>query len=341
LALPFLLSAILSTDIDVFFLFCVQDSLVEFRAGRLWKDSDSNMVRADKRKGMVIVKRSVDDQLIHFIWKDRTNTTVEVDLILFPDDAVWRRVKECTTGRVYVLEFKTGNRSFFWMQEPSAAKDDELSEALNDGINNRTPAGGRDAGLQSLLGQLGGGTGAAYDQLAQASSRSSASSGTGSSSTSTSTSTSTAGGSSASGALGSATSALSARLADVMNRLPGGNGASSAPQPRLTDVINTQEVLATGALQDEAVLAELQKFLPESERNSVIATLRSPQFRQAVDQLNAVLKQSPEALSTLLTSFGLQTPSEPAANRLETFLKAINEAAKKEEKKDENQMDES
>lgn len=302
-------------------------------------------MRADKRKGMVIVKRSADDQLIHFMWKDRTTGTTDLDLILFPDEANWRRVKECTTGRVYVLEFRTGTRNFFWMQEPSTSKDDEYSELLNDHINNRVPQGGSNAGLQSLLGQLGGGAGAAYDQLSQASSRSQAAAGT---RTSTSTSAATAASTASTNTSGSAaaSSTLSARLADVMNRIPAGAAGSSSPQPRLTDVINTQEVLATGALQDEAILTELQKYLPENEANSVISTLRSPQFRQTVDHLNAVLKQSPQALSVLLASFGLSTPADPASNRLETFLKAIAEAAKQAsegdaKKEPDTKMDES
>lgn len=39
------------------------------------------------------------------------------DLIIFPDDCEFKRVNQCTTGRVYVLKFKAGSkRLFFWMQ---------------------------------------------------------------------------------------------------------------------------------------------------------------------------------------------------------------------------------
>lgn len=276
------------------------------------------MVRADKRKGQVIVKRSNDDQLIHFMWKDRAAGSVENDWILFPDDATWRRVKECTTGRVYILEFKTGAKHFFWMQEVSTSKDDEYSDQINDAINGRAPAGAS-AGLSGLLGQMGGQTGAAYDELAQAS----ASFGRGSSSTGSNTTSTTT----------SASNSLSQRLQDAMNRIPAG-GAPAAPPVLLNDVVATQDVLATGVLEDQALLAELQKHLPENERNSVINTLRSPQFRQSVDHLNAVLRQSPEALSVLLASFGVASPSNPASNRLETFLRAIQEHADKQMSED-------
>lgn len=39
------------------------------------------------------------------------------DLIIFPDDCEFKRVNQCTTGRVYVLKFKAGSKKmFFWMQ---------------------------------------------------------------------------------------------------------------------------------------------------------------------------------------------------------------------------------
>lgn len=292
------------------------------------------MVRADKRKGLVVVKRSTDDQLIHFTWKDRGTGVVDLDLILFPEDANWRRVKECTTGRVYVLEFKTGTRNFFWMQEPSASKDDEYTELLNDHINNRVPASAGNSNLQSLFGQLGVGTGATYDQISRGAAAwgtrtpsSTGSSSTGSSSTPAAASTTSA-----------TTQSLTDRFADVMNRIP--SAAPAAPQPRLGDIVNTQDVISSGALSEEDVLAELQKHLPEGESNSVIDTLRSPQFKQAVNHLNGILKQSPQALPTLLATFGIPNPSEPAGTRVETFLKAISEAAKKEgEKKPEETTD--
>ena len=39
------------------------------------------------------------------------------DLIIFPDDIEFKSVKQCTTGRVFVLKFKSSTRKlFFWMQ---------------------------------------------------------------------------------------------------------------------------------------------------------------------------------------------------------------------------------
>merc|ERR1719367_1500986 len=84
---------------------------------------------------MVQIRKSVD-RLIHFIWKDRNSNKIEDDLIIFPDDIEFSRVSKCTTGRVYVLKFKSSpRRMFFWMQEPSAKKDKFYCDAVNRYLN--------------------------------------------------------------------------------------------------------------------------------------------------------------------------------------------------------------
>lgn len=128
------------------------------------------MVHPDKRKGLVYLYQS-DDSLMHFCWKDRTKGTVEDDFIIFPEDVEFKHVPQCTTGRVYLLKFKSNNRKmFFWMQEPKADKDKELMKKVNDSLNNPpTPGSSSRAGgsssnlpadiagesdLQSLLGNM-------------------------------------------------------------------------------------------------------------------------------------------------------------------------------------------
>lgn len=72
---------------------------------------------------------------------DRKNNQTEDDLIIFPEDAEWLKVAECTTGRAYVLKFKSSSqRLFFWLQEPSADKDEELAKNINDYLNNPAAA---------------------------------------------------------------------------------------------------------------------------------------------------------------------------------------------------------
>ncbi|XP_041801546.1 proteasomal ubiquitin receptor ADRM1 isoform X2 [Chelmon rostratus] len=141
--------------------------LVEFRAGKM--TLKGNVVTPDKRKGTVYIQQS-DDSLIHFCWKDRTTGNVDDDLIIFPDDCEFKRVSQCTTGRVYVLKFKAGSkRLFFWMQEPKTDKDDEYCRKVNEYLNNPPIPGapgsgggsghelsalGGEGGLQNLLGNM-------------------------------------------------------------------------------------------------------------------------------------------------------------------------------------------
>ncbi|XP_056405226.1 proteasomal ubiquitin receptor ADRM1 isoform X3 [Hyla sarda] len=141
--------------------------LVEFRAGKMTLKGST--VTPDKRKGLVYIQQT-DDSLIHFCWKDRTSGNVEDDLIIFPDDCEFKRVAQCTTGRVYVLKFKAGSkRLFFWMQEPKTDKDEEYCRKVNEYLNNPPMPGalggsssgghelsalGGEGGLQSLLGNM-------------------------------------------------------------------------------------------------------------------------------------------------------------------------------------------
>ncbi|XP_041360643.1 proteasomal ubiquitin receptor ADRM1-like [Gigantopelta aegis] len=130
-------------------------NLVEFRAGKM--HMKGNMVHPDKRKGLVYVYQS-DDSLMHFCWKDRTSGNVDDDLIIFPDDIEFKSVKQCKTGRVFVLKFKSSTRKFFfWMQEPKLDKDEDYCKKVNEFLNNPpTPGSNRSgASLPSELSGLG------------------------------------------------------------------------------------------------------------------------------------------------------------------------------------------
>ncbi|KAJ2947965.1 hypothetical protein O0L34_g9758 [Tuta absoluta] len=121
------------------------------------------MVHPDKRKGLLYVYQG-EDSLMHFCWKDRTTGEVEDDLLIFPDDCEFVRVNECTTGRVYVLKFKSfAKKYFFWMQEPKTEKDDDYCRRINEALNNPPTSGGRGGGgsggaqdgeLQNLLNNM-------------------------------------------------------------------------------------------------------------------------------------------------------------------------------------------
>ncbi|KAJ3183364.1 hypothetical protein HDU87_006683 [Geranomyces variabilis] len=97
-----------------------------------------------------------EDGLLHFFWKDRRTGAIEDDLIIFQgnsgraltDEADFEKVTQ-STGRVYILKFKSSSQKlFFWMQEPNADKDEELIAKVNSLINN-PPSSGDDL-MQAL-----------------------------------------------------------------------------------------------------------------------------------------------------------------------------------------------
>ncbi|CEP15446.1 hypothetical protein [Parasitella parasitica] len=75
-----------------------------------------------------------EDRLLHLYWKERKSQSVaEDDLIIFPDEAEFRQISQCTTGRVFLLQFKTSNeRHFYWMQSKTDDKDKEIADRVNE-----------------------------------------------------------------------------------------------------------------------------------------------------------------------------------------------------------------
>ncbi|UJR30753.1 hypothetical protein I4U23_018273 [Adineta vaga] len=144
-------------------------NLVEFKAGKM--NLRGNMVHPDKRKGLVYLYQG-NDMLMHFCWKERSNNTAEDDLVIFPDEIEFKKVTQNTTGRVYILKWRSNARKlFFWMQEPKEDKDEEWCKKINDFLNHPpTPGFGDDASggsglggganpLQSLVDRMTGGSG--------------------------------------------------------------------------------------------------------------------------------------------------------------------------------------
>ncbi|GBG78832.1 hypothetical protein CBR_g28055 [Chara braunii] len=127
--------------------------LVEFRAGRMIMEG--TIVRPDTRKGLVRVVKT-EDSLTHFRWLDRGSGHVEEDLIVFPDDAVFEKVRQARgDARVFLLKFRHDDRKkmFFWMQEPKADQDENLCSAVNHHLNEswmEGHAGGKDASQCSI-----------------------------------------------------------------------------------------------------------------------------------------------------------------------------------------------
>lgn len=100
----------------------MSSSIVQFKAGRVEYDEETKQATPKRGQGLVKVTKNPDDpSLFSFIWEPRgKNKNAEKDeLLLFPGDASWTHVTECTTGRVFALTFKTsGQKLLFWMQSP-------------------------------------------------------------------------------------------------------------------------------------------------------------------------------------------------------------------------------
>jgi len=278
--------------------------LVECRAGKMIIRGKT--VSADPRKGLIQLEQTPDN-LMHFRWKDRTTGTVDTDLIIFPDEATFKRIKQCTTGRVYLLEWKTtARRMFFWMQEPNEEKDEDLCSKINQYINS-PPAQGGDLNQSQLMQMMEQGSRGTRPGTAASVPN-----------TITPSSGGTAGvvaapSNSAPSSGGQGSTAISQDfLQSVLTRigLPGQEGISPSGGARqrredadLTDVMDPEALIPL--LQNPAIQQQLMQFLPEGNRNpeEIQQLLRSPQFAQAVATLNAAI-QSGE-LSEFMPHFGL------------------------------------
>ncbi|XP_057806557.1 26S proteasome regulatory subunit RPN13 isoform X2 [Salvia miltiorrhiza] len=110
----------------------IQEVFLEFRAGKMLMDGIR--VLPDSRKGLVRIGRG-EEGLVHFQWLDRSLNIVEDDQIVFPDEAGFEKVNQ-SSGRVYILKFRTDDRKFFfWMQEPKAENDTQLCNSVNFYLN--------------------------------------------------------------------------------------------------------------------------------------------------------------------------------------------------------------
>merc|ERR550534_1630667 len=247
-----------------------------------------------------------DDQLMHFKWKDRTTSTVEDDLIIFPDDVEFKKVSQCTTGRVFLLKFKSTTRKlFFWMQEPKSDKDEEFCKKVNDYLNNPPAPGGSGGGsgsrssggsggipgldlsnlgdseLQSLLNnmsqsqlmQLFGGGGSAIPGGGLGSTRQRSNAGgnssTGSSSTATTTTTTSSnsvGGAGTSTKPAGETSAANIRLSDLQNGLSGLPASGGSSGPNVDLSSGLTSEVLAPLLENPEFVKKMKELLPDEEQ---------------------------------------------------------------------------
>jgi len=301
--------------------------LISFRAGKMFKEG--GLVRPDKRKGLIQLMQT-DDMLIHFQWKDRATGALEEDLVIFPDEATFGRVEKCTTGRVYMLDFKgAGRQLFYWVQEPSEDKDAENCLKIQRYLNNPPPFRGApepdlpgaptpaapatgvptlaanhplgQLDREQLMGLLAGmsgnnmGRGGAPPDLA---------------------------------ALQSVLQGFASQ-APVQPAAP--PAAPPAPPVDLSHVVDAGEIVAQVQADPKAFVARLMEHLPPlppgvTPEQHLLDNLRSSQLQQTVSLFGSALSD-PQAFSEIMTSFHLQPAPQGPSFGPQAFLNAIQHAA--------------
>jgi len=101
-------------------------------------------------------------------------------------------------------------------------------------------------------------------------------------------------------------------------------------EPSLKDIINVDEILASGLFDQPDVVAKLAEFLPEGQITvaNLRENIRSPQFQQAVAMFNQALRTG--QLSGIMSSFGLDPSSVGPNSTIEDFLRAIQKKVEQE-----------
>jgi 26S proteasome regulatory subunit N13 len=112
--------------------------LISFKAGRIDYNDDTKEAVPKRGQGTVKITKNPDEPSFYsFVWEPRGKYKKTVganendELLLFPGDAEWKHIKQCTTGRAYALTFKSsGQKLMFWLQTPGA--DDDIATLTAD-----------------------------------------------------------------------------------------------------------------------------------------------------------------------------------------------------------------
>eukprot|EP01031_Cornospumella_fuschlensis_P038473 gene38473-46764_t len=109
---------------------------------------------------------------------------------------------------------------------------------------------------------------------------------------------------------------------DDLRRAMLGSAATPAPAaaatPALQDVLQPEEVVRSGVLDDPQAQAELLEQLPESQRSAqqLLATVHSPQLRQALSGVSHAVAQDPAHFAAVANNLGLDASAQPVQNAL-------------------------
>jgi hypothetical protein len=281
---------------------------IEFRAGMMFRDG--NMVRPDKRKGLVFLHQS--EGLLHFCWKDRKSGKVEEDWIVFPEDAVFEKVPQCTTGRVFLLKILSAEiKAFFWMQEPKDDKDEIYLKAVNKMINS-SMEGFTDFGQDANREQI-------YQMFQEFSQTPSSTTPTSNASSNTSASSTTNASSSTSSNVQSSPNTQMSQILSGISAMdttpPGGE-----PLDKLLTGDNISLLLSQAPLKDRFF-----SFIPDKANRSAEEweeVKKSSNFENAIKELNEGLVSGTLA-DLVVVQLGLDPSAVGPLGGLEALIRAI------------------
>jgi len=303
--------------------------LYQFKAGKCHLALQPNgkyQVTADKRRGQVTLVRG-NDSLLHFKWSASSNGNVEDDRIVMPGEGLFKKVKtgrDTPLDRVYMLKIPGVATPFmYWLQDVDSSKDGDIVREVNNGLNGAgmgnaqwlqrpaatpipaaasssaansnlpTNIGGLD--FASLLSAFG-----ANNTMRQGSSAPASTPAPTNSQTAVVSPTPQHGG-----------NALS--IDDIRRAMEGRPATNSTAS--LSDVLNAEEIIRTGILNDPQVQQELLTSLP-AEHQSVEAlesTLRSAQLQQAAQSFSHALQQT-DNFQSIMSNF--QIDPSPGMSQL-------------------------
>ncbi|XP_051149192.1 26S proteasome regulatory subunit RPN13 [Andrographis paniculata] len=289
----------------------IQEVLLEFRAGKMLMDG--TRVLPDSRKGLVRMGRG-EEGLVHFQWLDRSTNVVEVDQIVFPDEAVFEKVNQ-SSGRVYILKFHADARKFFfWMQEPKSENDSQLCDSVNYYLNQPLELPGEDdepdasAPIQGLEEMVEDDVSSRAGNLV--------------------------GPSLGAEVTSDVTSAGPVKLEDLQRILNNIGSAVQAEDPDaalgLGDILKPE--LMRPLIYEIPLDSQLLSYLPEGEwtPDEVLELLQSPPFRQQLDSFTYVLRTG----QVDLTQFEI----DPTKYKLTvlSFLEALEDSVAKRKAEESN-----
>lgn len=104
---------------------------IRFNAGKVQYDEDTNRCTPLPHKGIITIKQnSEDEDFYDFTWSPKSSGSGNVEkdeLLIIPGDVTFKKVKSCTTGRIFALTFlSSGAKHLYWLQD--VGDEDELDK---------------------------------------------------------------------------------------------------------------------------------------------------------------------------------------------------------------------